>query len=132
MIACYRLGAVLGLAALTGCGPKLVPVTGTLTKGADPIPNVIVQFSPVDPRSGGMEAYNQTDGQGRFTLRTLTRGPGVVPGEYKVLLQPPDFGPGVKLVPGHLRDISATPWRVTVPATGITDLRLDVDHDAVP
>jgi hypothetical protein len=81
-----------------GCkdgGPKVYPVTGTVTMDSKPLTNVIVQFSPID-NDGGKTASGQVDAQGKYTLYSGNEGrAGAQPGKYKVYLtaKVPDMGP---------------------------------------
>ena len=83
--------AALGLAA-SGCGrgsgPKVVPVSGTVTIDGKPAANIAVVFQPIATGKGeaGMGSTGVTDAQGRFTL-TLTgsdKRPGAVVGKHRV------------------------------------------------
>jgi len=78
-----RLVAAIALAALLGCGqkgPRLVPVTGTVTLDGQPVADAGVLFMPVE---GGPPASGTTDQQGRFRLRTVNRE-GAVAGKHRV------------------------------------------------
>ncbi len=87
-----RLGLLLPLLALAGCGPAaptLVPVTGRLMMGGKPLGNVQVDFHP-DPDAGiaGPSSSAITDAEGKFTLICTTpdRKPGAVVGKHRVIL----------------------------------------------
>ncbi|MCS7159333.1 MAG: hypothetical protein RMJ19_02575 [Gemmatales bacterium] len=70
---------------------------------------VVIQFYG---SSGGMEAYtsaNPPDGQ--FHIPGPPRGPGVAPGEYKVVVIDPDRKAGV---PDAWQDLARTPLKVTI------------------
>lgn len=77
---------VTQIGLLTGCGgggPAKKPegtVTGTLTSGGTPLPEVMVNFQ--DPTSGSA-AMAKTDATGKYTLN----GPLVI-GSYKVFITP--------------------------------------------
>lgn len=85
------LVAILALAAAgcgKGSGPKVVPVSGTVTIDGKPAPNIAVVFQPVasGKEEAGMGSTGVTDAQGRFTL-TLTgtdKRPGAVVGRHRV------------------------------------------------
>jgi hypothetical protein len=126
--------AVLGVccALAAGCsGPTLVPVRGTLTKGDQPVADVMIQFAPEEAGPEAKVAYGHTDASGGFVLKTLPHGDGAAPGTYRVTLQPGDGTPAMRLVPGKLRDLGQTPWRVTVPPAGLGELKLDMTQDTV-
>ncbi len=89
------LVALLQIAALAaGCGgapeedsvdarlaklEALVPVSGVVTVGGEPLPGVVVTFIPEE----WAPAHGETDEDGRYTLETAAR-PGAIPGRYKV------------------------------------------------
>jgi hypothetical protein len=120
-------------AAAAGCsrGPALVPVTGTLTKGGQPVADVMIQLAPEGGPADGKVAYGHADASGAFAMKTLPHGDGVVAGTYRVTLQPDDGSPATRLVPGKFRDLGQTPWRVTVPPAGLGGLKLDITQDTV-
>ena len=71
------------LSALLGCGqkgPRLVPVTGTVTLDGQPVAHAGILFTPVEC---GPPASGTTDEQGQFRLRTVNRE-GAVTGEHRV------------------------------------------------
>jgi len=80
---------LLSLIMLAGCGPKSdgnVFVTGTITKGGEPLEDARVVFIP---ESGtGESAGGRTDENGRFVLTTSTGSDasGTKPGEYRVTI----------------------------------------------
>jgi len=77
--------------AVMGCGgggtegPKTFPVTGKLTVGGQPVPDVIVQLIPLDPAKLG--AAGKTDASGQFKVTATNGTAGAVAGKYKVVLQ---------------------------------------------
>ena len=99
MLHYYRFFALLllvcSLFGFTGCGPKgpvVYPVTGIVTLDGKPIQGASVSFLPKqaaseDDISGPLEAYGQTDADGKYFLST-TRGSaidgGTTVGEYNV------------------------------------------------
>ena len=102
--------ALLGVVCLVtfvGCpagdsGPATVPVKGTLTIDGQPAKDVIITFSPVDPK---MPPASGPVTNGAFELRTGTQGKlGAVVGKYKVTLAQQvaaaDAGAGYKSAKG--------------------------------
>ena len=77
--------AICGSSVLVGCeGGRdggLVPVTGVVTFKGEPIGNINVMFEPL---FDGRIAEGTSDAEGKFELKTLYPGDGVMPGEYKV------------------------------------------------
>lgn len=85
------LTTCLALAALTltlGCGPggpATVPVSGTITKGGQPLPNVSITL--IDNAKPDQTASGMSDSSGKFELTYGTIGKkGAVVGKYKVVL----------------------------------------------
>ena len=70
-----------------GCGsdgPEVVEVTGRITKGGQPVSNVVVQFYP----EKGRPSAGRTDDDGRYELEFSEEIPkGALPGVHKVSLQ---------------------------------------------
>ena len=81
--ACLLLG-------LTGCGPRMHPVRGTVTlEDGTPVTRGLVIFERVD---GGPPVTARGDIQpdGRYELSTETPGDGVPAGRYRVSINPLD------------------------------------------
>lgn len=75
------------LVVLTGCGgPRPVPVHGKITRDGVPIPRATLIFSPVG--AGSRPASGTADGDGRYAATTDRPGDGLMPGEYRVAVQP--------------------------------------------
>jgi hypothetical protein len=122
------VGLLLVFAAGCTARPVLVPVKGVLKAGGQPVPDATVHLAPdpaVNPK--GLDAYGQTDAQGKFTLRTPQQGDGVVAGKYKVLVTPPEYGPGKAMVGSAYQDHGRTPIEIEVPAAGLADWELKID-----
>jgi hypothetical protein len=128
---CRRLGLVflaLGIAAGWGCGkpgPKLVPVSGVVVNGTRPVSRAAISFA-ADTSQGGetLDAYGSLDGEGHFTLQTVSRGMGAPPGRYKVVIT--TDGPSSRLIPASITALHSTPLVVDVPEDGTQDLKLDL------
>jgi hypothetical protein len=71
---------VAALLPLSGCGTRLVPVSGVATLDGKPLAEVSVTFISED---GKYTSSGMTDESGNFTL-AHTNGPGAYPGTYKV------------------------------------------------
>lgn len=79
--------AALVASLASGCGgsEKLVQVTGTVTRGGKPVPNLMVHFMPEKgPRSIGV-----TDENGQFKMRQTSGEEGVFAGTQKVWVELP-------------------------------------------
>jgi hypothetical protein len=126
-----RQGLVLlafSVAAGWGCrpsGPKPVPVSGVVVNGKQPVSRAAISFA-ADISGGGktLDAYGSTDGEGRFTLQTVSHGNGAPPGRYKVVIT--TDGPSGRLIPARFTHLSTTTLTVDVPEGGAQDLRLDL------
>jgi hypothetical protein len=111
-----------------GCGKpglKLVPVSGVVVNGNKPVSRVAISFA-ADISGGGetLDAYGSTDGEGRFTLQTVTQGMGAPAGRYKVVIT--TDGPSSRLIPASITSLSSTTLVVDVPEDGVQDLKLDL------
>ena len=73
-------------AALAGCGtggPKVVPVTGTLTYKGKPVASALLNFLP----ENGRQSWAVTDEQGRFKINYDEQQDGAVVGTHKVWIE---------------------------------------------
>lgn len=75
------------IATVSGCGPRLVPVSGRVTMAGKPVDRGHIWFVP-DMEKGAKHS-NFTpcalDADGRYALKTEDR-PGILPGPYKVVI----------------------------------------------
>jgi len=120
---------LLATGLLTGCsstGP--VPVSGKLLKGGKvPESGFQINFDPVSLR-GEDRAMAGMQLDGTFKMYTLPN-PGVKPGEYFVSVGIiPDSGAER---PAKFGSARTSPWKVTVPNSGIKNLVLDFTKDEV-
>jgi len=120
---------LLAAGLLTGCSSKgLVPVSGKLQKGGKvPESGFQINFDPVSLR-GEERAIAGMQLDGTFKMYTLPN-PGVKPGEYFVSI-------GIIPLSGAKRPekfgaARTTPWKVTVPTSGVKNLVLDFDKTEV-
>jgi hypothetical protein len=67
-----------------GCksGPKLAPVSGTVTYNGKPVVKATIVFYP--EQDGARGAMGETDDQGRYTLWTYAPGDGALVGKHLV------------------------------------------------
>jgi len=73
---------------LVGCGesgPKLVPVSGTVTLNGKPLEGASVAFQPDASLQDGLPAGDVTGPDGNYRANTKGRS-GVMPGKYKVVV----------------------------------------------
>jgi hypothetical protein len=85
-----RAGLVLAMLAMScglGCGggPRLVPVSGTVTLNGKPMKDAAILFLPDESNKDGLPGQDQTGPEGNYKLMTLGRA-GLVPGKYKVVI----------------------------------------------
>ncbi len=86
------LSLVVAMSVLSGCGggapdgPRMYPVTGTLTVGDKPLADINVQLIPADVSPKSMISSGKTDASGRFAVVGTNGQKGAVPGKYKVVL----------------------------------------------
>jgi hypothetical protein len=86
-----RWGGALVLLTLllAGCGDrvKLVPVEGVVKINGQPAANVSVQFQPDGLKGNkGPTSFANTDGEGKFRLKTFDGRDGAVVGAHRVVL----------------------------------------------
>jgi hypothetical protein len=125
-------GAALAAAflALTGCrdsGPKIVPVSGSVTIDGQPLTYGHIQVIP----AGWRPASGRLDGAGRFTLTTTTPNDGCAVGTHPVAILA-----GESLTPETMKwhapqkyaDVQTSGLTVTI--TGPTDdLKIELKSD---
>jgi hypothetical protein len=125
-----RLGLVLlalCVAAGGGCGKglKLVPVSGVVVNGNKPVTRATIAFAAeASPGTPTLDGYGSTDAEGKFTIQTITQGPGVPAGRYKLVLH--SETESARLIPNSLTSLTTTPLVVDIPEDGTQDLRLDL------
>src|SRR5262249_22414335 len=111
-----------------GCGkpgPKLVPVSGIIVNGDKPVAGAAVQFAAdISQGSETLDAYGATNGEGRFTLKTVSHGKGAMAGRYKVIIT--TDGPARRLIPTGITDLHSATLVVDIPQDGTQDLKLDL------
>lgn len=106
------LSALLLGILIVGCGSssKTSPVSGQVTYKGKPVPNANVSFTPAEGASRA--ATGLTDGNGNFTLGTLSTSDGALPGNYRIsviargpdrLPKPGETGSGMpgEMMPGE-------------------------------
>lgn len=105
-----------------GCGgggdSELMPVTGTV-KNADGSTIVSKDGGKVlfMPNGSGRAATGNVEQNGTFTMMTEKPGDGMMPGNYKVMLQiMKDYRAGTLAVPEKYGDVATTPLEATVDA----------------
>jgi hypothetical protein len=86
----FRPGPVLALFGLSllalGCGskgPQVVKVTGTVTRGGQPVELLVVNFWP----HKGRPSWGVTDKEGHYTLNYERNRDGAVVGPHKVWVE---------------------------------------------
>jgi hypothetical protein len=125
--------SVLGISlAALGCGQhsQLMPVTGRVLLEDKPVPNMIVNFTPLGDTAGN-GALAHTDADGRFTVLDARGDAGAYAGEYKISFYPgvgrsnqtdPRFDvvsvPSQGGLPAIYLDPNQTPLRATIPQGG--------------
>jgi hypothetical protein len=130
----YILGA-WGLITVAGCGGlKLVPVSGTVKMGNQPLKGGAVSFIP-DASKGNnarVSCVGRIDSQGRYTLTASAvkgsdSGKGAPLGWYKVTLITTLPGAPEITVDSRYLDPEKTPWTLEVvadPTPGAYDLNV--------
>ncbi|MBA2112873.1 carboxypeptidase-like regulatory domain-containing protein [Bremerella alba] len=73
-----------------GTGDGLGSVSGTVSLDGEPVPQVVVTFTP---STGGRESYGITDASGNYQLRYTSRELGAKTGEHEVRVSPMEVEP---------------------------------------
>lgn len=143
LMACGSAICALGCGADYGTSEVVdtVPVSGTLTYKGQPLEYYQVIFMPVE---GTRVATGVTDAEGKFKLGTNDLGDGAPPGEAKIAITfvgpPSSVEPGTEQaiddpsklpkpkvkIPAKYADPATSGLTQTVPASGLTDVKLDL------
>jgi hypothetical protein len=93
----YRdwLPLVVVVVAFAGCGdsgPRVVEISGRVSRGGKPVKDLTVHFMPQQ----GRPSWGLTDADGRYTLHYSREKDGAVVGKHKVYVtyDPPTNDPG--------------------------------------
>src|SRR4051794_27503821 len=127
----------LGLAV--GCGdsgPRVVQVSGKVTRGGKPVSGLLVHFQP----ETGRASFGRTDDQGNYTLEYDKTRKGAVVGTHRVFVQfkgrgPLDeekiargeFHPDQKAIMEKYGSLEVTKLRVEVGPDGNQDIPIKLD-----
>lgn len=136
---------VFALSLVVGCGgpelpdyaEKLVPVSGKITRGGEPLEGAQVFFVPVDNNGEAADGY--TDAEGKYELITQKAGPGAVPANYNVAISrfevdgkpvpqdtpPADVG-AMESIPPRYSTYGQSRLTATVPEGGKSDLDFEI------
>jgi hypothetical protein len=109
------------LHSVAGCdSARLYPVQGTIVfpdgQAATGLAGANVEFDPVEGKEG---ARGDVQSDGTFRLGTHKPGDGVVPGEYRVCIQPPLpelDRPATRVLDRRYENLNTSELRVTVKA----------------
>lgn len=124
--------------------PATFPVTGIVTVRGTPIEKATVVFlsSPRNPewKWGEVAAFGETDGDGRFRLRTFREGDGAIAGTHVVLVQKTTYSPRSAgadadpttfvekhLLPERYRTRETTPFTAEVTGAGSHEFQFDLE-----
>ena len=93
-----RFLPMLLVVLVVGCGDNTHGrVSGKVTKGGQPLANVMVSFSPISKElNPGPGSVGKTNEQGEYILEVVGGGTGAVVGPHKVTVHPAG-GPPYKL-----------------------------------
>jgi len=126
------------LVSVLGCGggPSVVEVSGTVTRGGVPVPDLVVNFEP----DKGRPSWGFTDPQGRYTLHYTKDQDGVEVGHHRVYVnyQPEDtdrwlaiterrfeYPPDIKAIEEKYGNRETTPLEFDIQESQEIDLKLD-------
>ena len=123
--------AGLLMLALAGCGssgPKIVSISGTVTRGGNPVKDLTINFVP----EGGRPSWATTAADGSYTLHYTRDQDGACVGKHKVwvVYDPPPADPAAEMarMDGHFDmppDIKAI---VTKYSEGSSPLEFDIQE----
>ena len=132
------LTALAPLVALAGCGtkgPEVVPVSGTVTRGGEPVANLYLDFIPDE----GRPSWGITDERGRFTLdyskdqKGARVGMHTVAVKYKPRSMAEEIGQAPSRAPKDITQITSqygingsSPLRIEI-AKATSDLKIKLD-----
>ena len=129
-----RLTLLTGCLFAAGCtpsGPRIVEVSGTLTRNGKPVPGLEVYFMP----DQGRPSVGSADSQGRFKLGYTHDQDGAITGSHTVFVvfNPPQTGAERVAAPTELRPIlekygtkDVSPLRIEV-TKPVKDLEIKLD-----
>ena len=111
---------VLGTCFLIGCGdkdtgPKLEPVTGTVTMNDKPLANANLTLLPIG-ETPGIGGTARSDEAGKFEVRYNRGGEGLPEGKYKVAVSVRQLPDGSPAPPGDAENPIESQARETLPA----------------
>ncbi|QDT64690.1 hypothetical protein [Calycomorphotria hydatis] len=127
----YAIALVLFATAI-GCSSEsypLVPVEGQVTVDGEPIPDIVVRFSPLrqtDSVNSGPSSIGKTNVDGKFELRTSRKKVrGAVPGPHRVSFEISPEKEGSSPIPKSYQ----TGIEFTVPEDGTDSVHLDLQSN---
>lgn len=141
------LAILFVIAFASGCGPRYVPVAGTVFYDDEPAPDVIVMFTPktdsaIVPETG----LGITDSRGCFVIRGVdSKRNGLRPGDYighfgwnnnAPNINEEDRKPGEKIDRAACpyvfpKDISNHKYVFSVPEKGLRNLNIRITGDDI-
>lgn len=85
------LACLILVVGLSGCGgPRVVKVTGKVTRGSQPVPNLMVHFVP----EVGRPSWGRTDANGDYKLNYEQGRDGAITGMHRVFVATQAIHPG--------------------------------------
>jgi hypothetical protein len=115
---------------LLGCskqGPDIFQVSGKITRGGQPVADLIVHFVPAQ----GRPSWGQTDNEGHYELHYVAKRMGAVTGAHRVFVTKRENPDAAGLLPGQSAPLSAVQRAIfsrygTLEASPLTS---KVEHD---
>lgn len=114
--------STLGCFGSSSGGPELAEVSGVVTMGGTPVPNIQVLFQP-EADAGASRGLS--DAEGKFKVYYPTNSLGAVPGKHRVQFQLMDADAGKDIVPKRYA-VGSSGIPVDVTMTGPNEFTFDL------
>lgn len=113
---------VIGCYGSPSSGPELAEVSGVVTMGGTPVPNIQVLF---EPEADAGASRGLSDAEGKFKVWYPTNSPGAVPGKHRVQFQLMDADATKDIVPKRYA-VGSVGIPVDVTSTGPNEFTFDL------
>ncbi|QDU75552.1 5-hydroxyisourate hydrolase precursor [Bremerella volcania] len=122
VLAALVTSTAAGCFSSSSSGPELAEVSGVVTMGGTPLPNIQVLF---EPEADAGTSRGTSDAEGKFKVYYPTNSLGAVPGKHRVQFQLMDADAGKDIVPKRFA-VGSPGIPVDVTATGPNEFSFDL------